>query len=63
MKLKGNPWWTSDGAQVNYSRLLGCAVLSAMDAHGFEMIASVDMSVGAGENNPDLDTWFFANKV
>ncbi|KZV68104.1 hypothetical protein PENSPDRAFT_653547 [Peniophora sp. CONT] len=63
MKLKGNPWWASNGAQVCGARLLGCAILATMDAHGFELIGSVDMSIGGGDSNPDLDTWFFANKL
>ncbi|ORY32566.1 hypothetical protein BCR39DRAFT_522894 [Naematelia encephala] len=63
LKLRGNPWWTSDGHQINQSRLLACAILSAMDACGFELVGSVDMSVGTGDNNLDLDSWFFASKI
>lgn len=49
MKLRGRPWFTSDGTEVNFARLLGCSVLSAMDAHGFELVGSVDMSIGTGD--------------
>lgn len=53
MKLRGTPWWTSDGAEVNQARLLGCNVLSALDAQGFELVASVDMSIGVGKEHRD----------
>jgi len=46
MKLKGTPWLSSDSVEVNYARLLACSVLSAMDANEFELIGSVEMSVG-----------------
>ncbi|KAH8930468.1 hypothetical protein BT69DRAFT_1210360 [Atractiella rhizophila] len=63
MKLRKNPWWTSDGEQVVRSKLLACNILSAMDNAGYELVGSVDMSYGAGDTAPDLDTWFFASKV
>lgn len=76
MKLKGNPWWTSDGVEVNHARLTACAILSAMDANGFELVGSVDMSVGRSKEHQDcelrvrhradvapVDTWFFGNKL
>ena len=47
IKMKGNPWWTSDGLQINHARMLICSVLSAMDENGFELVASVDMSTGS----------------
>lgn len=53
MKLKGNPWYTSDGAEVNHSRLLGCSVLSAMEAHGFDLVGSVDMSASPNQDYGD----------
>ncbi|WVW83750.1 hypothetical protein I302_105771 [Kwoniella bestiolae CBS 10118] len=63
VKLRGNPWWTSSGDQVVEARLLVCTVLSAMESVGFELVGSVDMSQGSGDNNYDLDTWFFATKM
>ncbi|KAK8864276.1 hypothetical protein IAR55_001522 [Kwoniella newhampshirensis] len=63
LKLRGTPWWTSDGAEVVHSRLLGCTILSAMESVGFELVSSVDMSMGNGDRQMDLDTWFFASKV
>ncbi|WWC70353.1 uncharacterized protein I206_104303 [Kwoniella pini CBS 10737] len=63
LKLRGNPWLTSDGTQVVEARLLACTVLSAMESVGFELVGSVDMSTGSGDNNYDLDTWFFASKT
>ncbi|OCF36716.1 hypothetical protein I316_01312 [Kwoniella heveanensis BCC8398] len=62
LKLRGTPWFTSDGAQVCQARMLVCTVLSAMESVGFELVGSVDMSVGNGDRNLDLDTWFFASK-
>ncbi|KAI9639662.1 uncharacterized protein MKK02DRAFT_39984 [Dioszegia hungarica] len=62
MKLKGNPWWTSSGDQINYSRMLACSILSAMESQGFELLGSVDMSMAGGENQSELDTWFFVSK-
>ncbi|WVQ82225.1 hypothetical protein IAT38_004353 [Cryptococcus sp. DSM 104549] len=62
-KLRGNPWWSSDGTEITYSRLLCCTILSAMESCGFELVASVDMSVAAGDGQGDLDTWFFATKM
>nr|XP_018263218.1 uncharacterized protein I303_04711 [Kwoniella dejecticola CBS 10117]OBR85376.1 hypothetical protein I303_04711 [Kwoniella dejecticola CBS 10117] len=50
LKLRGSPWWTSDGTQVVESRLLACTVLSAMESVGFELVGSVDMSMGSGES-------------
>lgn len=55
MKLRGNPWWTSSGDQINQSRMLACALLSAMDLQGFELLGSVDMSMGAGENQSECE--------
>lgn len=55
IKLRGNPWWSSDGAQVCASRMLACALLSAMDAHGYELVGSVDMSAGSGDNAGDCE--------
>ncbi|WVF71611.1 hypothetical protein IAT40_006419 [Kwoniella sp. CBS 6097] len=62
LKLRGNPWWTSDGTQVCQARMLACTILSAMESVGFELVGSVDMSIGGGDRNLDLDTWFFASK-
>jgi len=56
MKLRGNPWWTSTGAEVNQARLLGCALLSEMDGQGFDLIGSVDMSIGNSEQNRDCES-------
>ncbi|WWC89473.1 uncharacterized protein L201_004397 [Kwoniella dendrophila CBS 6074] len=63
IKLRGNPWWTSDGTQVVEARILACTVLSAMESVGFELVGSVDMSMGNGDRSYDLDTWFFAQKM
>lgn len=55
MKLRGRPWFTSDGAEVNYSRLLSCSILSAMDANGFELVGSIDMSAYNSTNDSKGD--------
>lgn len=46
-----------------------------MDSQGFDLVGSVDMSVGSSDDNADrewvnfkdqlmiVDTWFFASKV
>jgi hypothetical protein len=53
MKLRGNPWCTSSGVEVNSARLLVCAILGEMDAQGFDLVGSVDMSVGTSDQNRD----------
>ena len=58
MKLKGNPWYTSNGSEVNYARLLACAILATMDQHGFELVGSIDMSTGNGDDNADCELEF-----
>ncbi|GAA5999705.1 hypothetical protein JCM10207_005873 [Rhodosporidiobolus poonsookiae] len=64
LKLRGNPWWSSMGSEINQARLMVCSILSALDACGYELAGSVDMSVGGGDNgSADLDTWFFASKM
>lgn len=50
VKLKGNPWYTSDGIEVNQARLLAMRIMSVMDQLGYELAGSVDMSVAGGEN-------------
>ena len=57
MKLKGTPWWSSDGATVIHARMLACTLLSAMEASGFELVGSVDMSMGqGGDENHDRES-------
>ncbi|KAI9639663.1 uncharacterized protein MKK02DRAFT_39985 [Dioszegia hungarica] len=63
IKLKGNPWWTFSGEQMNHSRLLACSLLSAMEAQGFELLGSVDMSTARAEERSELDTWVFISKT
>ncbi|GAA6043568.1 hypothetical protein JCM8097_005255 [Rhodosporidiobolus ruineniae] len=63
LKLKGYPFSTSVGSEVNHARLLACALLATMDGLGYELVSSVDMRTGSGEDSTDLDTWFFASKV
>lgn len=55
LKLRGNPWYSSDGAQVCGARFMAMALLSAMDAHGYELVGSVDMSIGSGDANQDCE--------
>lgn len=47
MKLKGSPWYTSSGDQINAARLLMCNLLGVMHLHGFELLASVDQNIGS----------------
>ncbi|GAA5852609.1 hypothetical protein JCM9279_005528 [Rhodotorula babjevae] len=61
VKLRGYPWYTSSGSEVNHARLLACNILSALDGLGWELIGSVDISQG-GEGQ-DLDSWFFGQKI
>ncbi|ORX36809.1 hypothetical protein BD324DRAFT_627226 [Kockovaella imperatae] len=65
IKLRGQPWYTSDGLMINQARKLMMGILKALDAHGFELLASVDMNIGPGGDShiTDIDTWFFANKL
>lgn len=62
---------------MNHARLLACNIMSALDAHGFELVGSIDMSAKSsedyGEREPfgplrviqlisPVDSWFFADK-
>lgn len=47
IKLRGTPFYTSSGEQINQTRLLMCNILGVMDHHGFELVASVDQSIGS----------------
>lgn len=55
MKLRGHPWITSDGTEVNAARMLACNILSAMDHQGFELVGSVDMSIDTSGNSRDRE--------
>lgn len=55
MKLSGQPWWTHDGSQINNSRLVVCQILTAMDAHGFELLASCDISNRTNGDSGSMD--------
>lgn len=35
---------------------MAIALLSAMDAHGYELVGSVDMSAGSGDANYDRES-------
>ena len=55
-KLNGYPWYTSDGAEVNHARMLGCTLLSSFEEKGFELIASIDQSMGSGTYMQDSES-------
>ncbi|GAA5900456.1 hypothetical protein JCM8208_005367 [Rhodotorula glutinis] len=61
VKLRGYPWYTSSGSEVNHARILACNILAALDGLGWELVGSVDISQG-GEGQ-DLDSWFFGQKI
>ncbi|RSH82225.1 hypothetical protein EHS25_005935 [Saitozyma podzolica] len=63
LKLRGRPWLTGDGAQVNAARILACSIMASMEMQGYDLAGSVDMSIGRGEDHGDLDTWFFASRI
>ncbi|KAI9639661.1 uncharacterized protein MKK02DRAFT_39983 [Dioszegia hungarica] len=61
LKLRGNPWWASTAVDSSRVRVMACAILSAVEDEGCEMLRGLQMSVGAGDKaERDLDTWFFA---
>lgn len=55
--------------------MMMCNLLGVMDHHGFELVASVDQSIGSdnvgerkycfevGKANGVVDSWYFATKV
>ncbi|RXK40103.1 hypothetical protein M231_02560 [Tremella mesenterica] len=53
IKLRGTPWWTSNGNQVDAVRLLACSLLAMFDSRGYEVVASVDLSVGNSEGSSE----------
>lgn len=53
LKLRGNPWMTSAGAEVNQARLLAMTIMTVMDQHGYELAGAVDMSASSGESTSD----------
>lgn len=55
LKLRGNPWMTSDGVEVNQARLLAMTIMTVMDQHGYELAGSVDMSASGGEGTSDRE--------
>ncbi|KPV72706.1 uncharacterized protein RHOBADRAFT_46752 [Rhodotorula graminis WP1] len=61
IKLRGYPWHTSSGSEVNHARILACNILAALDGLGWELIGSVDISQGS--DGQDLDSWFFGQKI
>ncbi|TNY17642.1 hypothetical protein DMC30DRAFT_429470 [Rhodotorula diobovata] len=65
VKLRGYPFMTSKGTNVNHARLLACRILGTLDELGWELVGSVDISMGTGGggDGADLDSWFFANKL
>lgn len=46
-QIKRTPFFTNSGEQINYARMLMCHLLAVMDHHGFELVASVDQSIGS----------------
>ena len=46
MKLKGEPWSSSDGQEINAGRLLACEILTAFEYVGWELVASININTG-----------------
>jgi hypothetical protein len=57
IKLRGTPFYTSSGEQINQTRLLMCNILGVMDHHGFELVASVDQSIGSDNVGERKSNW------
>ncbi|CAF1074027.1 unnamed protein product [Rotaria sordida] len=55
-KLRGYPW-TADGDEAVTSRIKLLALLDCFTSFGWELHASIDMSIG--QEGHDTDTWFF----
>lgn len=53
LKLRGNPWYTSDGVEVNQGRMMTMQIMTVMDQLGYELAGSVDMSASGGEGTSD----------
>lgn len=45
-KLRGQPWLTYDQAQVVGGREVMCQLLTALDGIGYDLMGSVDMTIG-----------------
>ncbi|WOO77056.1 uncharacterized protein LOC62_01G000655 [Vanrija pseudolonga] len=62
VKLKGNPWITSQGQQVSAARILALNLISTMDAYGYEL-RTIDMSATMNDDIGDMDTWLLMSKL
>lgn len=59
-KMHGHPWYAEGGNTVKV-RILLLKILNVIAAHGWELHATIDMSLGPGGDGTggDNDTWFF----
>lgn len=59
MKLKGTPWYAIDTAQVMQSRLLLASVMDEMDKEGYELVASIAVTMGIDAQDRECvsDVW------
>lgn len=58
VKLRGYPFMTSKGTNVNHARLLACRILGTLDELGWELVGSVDISMGTGGGGDGADRAF-----
>ncbi|KAL1413529.1 hypothetical protein Q8F55_001303 [Vanrija albida] len=61
LKLKGNPWATSQGEQVSAARILALNLISTMDHFGYEL-RTIDMSHTIDDNIGEMDSWYWISK-
>ncbi|GAA6045005.1 hypothetical protein JCM8097_004460, partial [Rhodosporidiobolus ruineniae] len=62
LKLKGFPW-RAMGTEVNTAQLVALALLAAMEEKGFEVVGSLDIRTGVGDEHEGCDTCFLASKA
>ncbi|KAJ3024211.1 hypothetical protein HKX48_004484 [Thoreauomyces humboldtii] len=55
-KVYGRPWFTG-GTETMATRLFIVSLIQAFETIGWRVYASIDISVGRGENVGDLDSW------
>lgn len=64
-KLFGYPWY-ADGSETVTSRVLLLNMLDALATYGWELHASIDMSLGPGSESSagrDTESWFFKKYI
>lgn len=56
IKLRGWPWQSSSGSQVVAARMLAMNLMTVFDQMGFELMATIDMNTGTGDDGRDSES-------